>query len=461
MLGAGPRHGARPGRAARRSQPKFDGYRAIVFTPWSAPGPLLVQSRRGSLLQSRFPDLVDAAADLPDGLVLDGELVVWAEEKMSFEALQRRAVSGGRTAARLAVEAPAHFIAFDVLQIDGQELLHVPYGERRARLEQLFADHRLSAPWTLCPETTDLATAQQWLTSWTQVPGVEGLVIRGSGQRYLPGARALYKVRRRDSTEAVVGAITGTVRWPQTLVLGRLDAAGALRPVGRSTPLRPDAARELAERLSPAKPGHPWEGVRFTTSWGSRTPLDVVLVEPSWSPRSWWTRRWSAGRGGTRCASPGSGWTSPSRTSCPSARAPSPPAGDRPRPSPPMLSGAGEDVVGANAAPDDVLYAGAERRPVLPGGASCGSSAHGPSELIDAGGALDALDAEAGAEVPAGAQVLNEGRHGLAEAAALFGGEAVKVGGEAGRGLVGGHGELLQDARSPGRLAGGGGGYSC
>jgi ATP-dependent DNA ligase len=47
-------------------------------------------------------------------------------------ALQRRAVSGGRTAARLAQEMLAHFIAFDVLQIGGQELLHFPYGERRA-----------------------------------------------------------------------------------------------------------------------------------------------------------------------------------------------------------------------------------------------------------------------------------------------------------------------------------------
>ncbi|MFI6039258.1 hypothetical protein ACIBBD_35075 [Streptomyces sp. NPDC051315] len=105
-------------------------------------------------------------------------------------------------------------------------------------------------------------------------------MIRGSGQRYLPGVRALYKVRRRDTTEAVVGAITGTVRRPQTLVLGRLDQTGTLRLVGRSTPLRPDAARDPAERLTPAGPGHSWEGVRFTTSWGSRTPLDVVLVEP-------------------------------------------------------------------------------------------------------------------------------------------------------------------------------------
>lgn len=138
-----PAPGALPGEL--RFQPEFDGYRALVFTPWPALGPLLLQSRRGSLMQSRFPELVDAADHLPDGLVLDGELVVWVEGQMSFEALQRRAVSSGRTAARLAQEMPAHFIAFDLLQIDGQELLHVPYGERRVQMEQLFTDRGLSA----------------------------------------------------------------------------------------------------------------------------------------------------------------------------------------------------------------------------------------------------------------------------------------------------------------------------
>ncbi|MER5748162.1 ATP-dependent DNA ligase [Streptomyces sp. NPDC002225] len=188
---------------------------------------------------------------------------------------RRRRLGNGR-ADLLAQVQPA----FDLLQADGQELLHVPYGERRARLEQLFTDRGLSAPWTLCPETSDVATAQEWLTSWTQVPGIEGLVVRGSGERYLPGARALYKVRRRDTTEAVIGAVTGTVRRPRTLVLGRLDVEGVLRPVARSTPLRPDTAQVLAERLAPAGPGHPWTDVTFTTSWGSRTPLDVVLVDP-------------------------------------------------------------------------------------------------------------------------------------------------------------------------------------
>ncbi|MEU3028052.1 hypothetical protein ABZ785_10075 [Streptomyces incarnatus] len=81
-------------------QPKWDGHRAILFTPCPAPGPVLLQSRRGALIHARFPDLVRAAAALPDGLVLDGELIVWSGGSMSFEALQRRAVSSGPPARR-------------------------------------------------------------------------------------------------------------------------------------------------------------------------------------------------------------------------------------------------------------------------------------------------------------------------------------------------------------------------
>lgn len=63
---------------------------------------------------------------------------------MSFEALQRRSASGSRAAARLAQEMPAHFIAFDILQLGGQGFLHTPYGERRAQLERPFADRGLA-----------------------------------------------------------------------------------------------------------------------------------------------------------------------------------------------------------------------------------------------------------------------------------------------------------------------------
>ncbi|MEU3629132.1 ATP-dependent DNA ligase [Streptomyces fradiae] len=246
---------------------KFDGYRCLLFTPAEPGGPVLLQSRRGSLIQERFPDLVRAAVQLPAGLVLDGELVVWHEGKLSFEALQRRAAAGRRTTGMLAAEFPAHFVAFDVLQADGEELLAQPYERRRATLEVLFTDRGLLAPWMLCPMTTDPTVAQEWLTSWTVIPGVEGIVIKGLGQRYLPGARGWFKVRRRNTTEAVVGAVTGSLTRPQILVLSRYDENGALRPVGRTVPLSPDAARQIAGHLRPAPSGHPWTGVRFSSTW--------------------------------------------------------------------------------------------------------------------------------------------------------------------------------------------------
>ncbi|MFF1341918.1 RNA ligase family protein [Streptomyces sp. NPDC058290] len=172
-----------PGPAALRAgvayEQKLDGHRALIFTAAAPGGRVLVQTRRGSLGQDRFPDLVAAAEQhLPHGLVLDGELVVWDIEasRLSFEALQRRAAARARSAPALAARWPAYFVAFDVLQLDGQELLTSPYAERRALLEQLFTDHALTAPWTLCPMTTDLAKAREWLETWTDVSGVEGIL---------------------------------------------------------------------------------------------------------------------------------------------------------------------------------------------------------------------------------------------------------------------------------------------
>lgn len=262
---------------------KYDGYRALLFTG-TRGGPVLLQSRRGNLLQGAFPDLVTAAREqLPEGLVLDGEVVVWNGTELSFAAVQRRASSGTRNAQQLARSLPAHYVAFDVLQFDGDEgtLMARPYIERRAVLEGLFADRGLTAPWTLCPMTRDREVAAEWLRDWTLVPGLEGLVIKPVAGRYTPGSRrgGWSKIRRRDTTEAIVGAITGTLTRPQLLVLGRHDASGALRSVGRTTVLRPETARQFAGRLTPAGPDHPWAGVRFTTVWG-RDPIEPLLVAP-------------------------------------------------------------------------------------------------------------------------------------------------------------------------------------
>ncbi|MEV6676290.1 ATP-dependent DNA ligase [Streptomyces erythrochromogenes] len=268
---------------------KFDGHRALLFTPVEPDGRVLLQTRRGSQVQDQFPDLVAAALEqLPPGLVLDGELVVWDPEegRLSFEALQRRAAAGARSARSLAARTPAYLVVFDVLQADGDELLTLPYRERRRRLEVIFAARALTAPWTLCPMTTDLAKAQEWLETWTDVSGVEGLLIKGMSTQYRPGFRGWTKIRRRDTTEAVIGAVTGTLTRPRLLILGRHDVTGRLRMVGRTVPLRPDSARLLAGHLAPADPGHPWEGAQFSAAGAPATSSTQSWSGPTSLPRS-------------------------------------------------------------------------------------------------------------------------------------------------------------------------------
>ncbi|WP_374104447.1 hypothetical protein [Streptomyces sp. ISL-43] len=122
---------------------------------------------------------------------------------MNFEGLQRRAAARSRGAAALEAALPAYFVVFDMLQQDGEELLRLPYRKRRRRLEVLFSARAPSAPWTLCPMATDMAEAGEWLESWTDVSGVEGLVVKNMTQPHRPAARGWTKIRRRDTTEAI------------------------------------------------------------------------------------------------------------------------------------------------------------------------------------------------------------------------------------------------------------------
>ncbi|MEV8597833.1 ATP-dependent DNA ligase [Streptomyces sp. NPDC052012] len=130
---------------------------------------------------------------------LNGELVVWEEGKLAFERLQQRLVRRGAGAARAAAEWPAHFVVFDLLHLGGTDLTSWPYIPRRAALEELFADAKLSAPLTLCPSTTDPDTARQWL-NWTAA-GLEGLCFKRLNDRYRPGARAWGKYKKRDELQ--------------------------------------------------------------------------------------------------------------------------------------------------------------------------------------------------------------------------------------------------------------------
>ncbi|WP_078865068.1 MULTISPECIES: hypothetical protein [unclassified Streptomyces] len=115
---------------------------------------------------------------------INGELVVWEAGRLAFERLQGRLRTRGTGAARLASEWPTHFVAFNLLRLAGTDTTRWPYRRRRAALKELFQERGLTAPWALCPSTTDADTIRQWLT-WTAV-GVEGKCGGWAGR---PGGR--------------------------------------------------------------------------------------------------------------------------------------------------------------------------------------------------------------------------------------------------------------------------------
>ncbi|MEU9027075.1 hypothetical protein AB0D46_05980 [Streptomyces sp. NPDC048383] len=141
----------------------------LVSTPDGPGGRVLLQTRRGKLVQDAFPDLVTAAE--PPPTAWSSTAKCWCgtreEGRLSFEAWQRRATARARTAPTLAARPPAYYVAFDLLQQDGAELLTLPQRERPRRFEVLFAARALDAPWTLCSMTTDVAKAG---SGWNRGP---------------------------------------------------------------------------------------------------------------------------------------------------------------------------------------------------------------------------------------------------------------------------------------------------
>ena len=110
---------------------KWDGIRAQLIR---RGGAWHLWSRGEELITDRFPDLAPAAAGLPDGTVIDGELIAWrGDAPLPFAALQRRI--GRKSVPRsLLAEAPAALLAYDLLEWGGQDLRGAPLSDRRARL---------------------------------------------------------------------------------------------------------------------------------------------------------------------------------------------------------------------------------------------------------------------------------------------------------------------------------------
>jgi ATP-dependent DNA ligase len=243
-------------------EPKWDGFRAIVFRQ---KGGVLIQSRDAKPLDRYFPDLHEIfMAELPEGCVLDGEIVIATPRGLDFDALQQRVHPAASRVTRLAAETPASFVAFDLLALEGQDLMNRPQAERRLLLEALLAES--APPIHLTPMTTDRALALGWLQHF-EGAGLDGVIAKWADQPYLPGKRAMLKVKHQRTADCVVAGF----RWHKSgagvvgsLLLGLYDDHDVLQHVGVTSSFDMATRRKLADELQPlrdnALQGHPWAG---------------------------------------------------------------------------------------------------------------------------------------------------------------------------------------------------------
>nr|WP_282190107.1 hypothetical protein [Streptomyces sp. S1D4-11] len=140
---------------------KLDGHRMIM---WRTGDGVRLQARSGRYVTAAWGDLALASYHhLPAGTVLDGKAVIATEDgRISFEAAQARAASSPTRAHRLAAQRPAHYIAFDALQLPSGNVRPRPYTERRAALLNLLAELPANTPIQAVSATTDRDTAFTW-----------------------------------------------------------------------------------------------------------------------------------------------------------------------------------------------------------------------------------------------------------------------------------------------------------
>jgi len=242
-------------------EPKWDGFRAIVFR-----GPddeVFIQSRDLRPLDRYFPELHKVFLEqLPSGVVVDGEIVMPTPHGLDFGGLQMRLHPAASRVEKLAKASPAAFVAFDVLAIGPRSLLDVPQQERRGALEKLFK--KVRRPLHLTPMTRDREVAVDWLQRF-EGAGLDGVIAKAATAVYQPGKRAMLKIKHVRTADCVVAGF----RWHKSgkdavgsLLLGLYDDAGMLQHVGVTSAFTMVMRKQLVKELAPLRKNalrdHPW-----------------------------------------------------------------------------------------------------------------------------------------------------------------------------------------------------------
>ena len=163
---------------------KWDGIRSQLIR---RKGECFIWSRGEDVITERFPEIVSAAAKLPEGVVLDGELVAWRDGAIRpFSDLQQR-IGRKKLSPAILTSVPVRFLAYDLLEEDYVDIRALPLSERRQRLEALIANAPVEAF-----EVSAAVSAADWtelakLREESRTRGVEGLMLKALDSPYGTG----------------------------------------------------------------------------------------------------------------------------------------------------------------------------------------------------------------------------------------------------------------------------------
>jgi DNA ligase 1 len=162
---------------------KYDGIRAQVV---KRDGQVWLWSRGEELITERFPEVVALAAGLPNGTVLDGEILAWlpdSETPAPFQLLQQR-ITRKTLSKKLLLSAPVRFMAYDLLENAGLDCREQAQHQRRRQLQTLLT----GGTWSISPQVQSTTWAElASLQSQARERGVEGLMLKHQQSRYGSG----------------------------------------------------------------------------------------------------------------------------------------------------------------------------------------------------------------------------------------------------------------------------------
>ncbi|MDP9066733.1 MAG: ATP-dependent DNA ligase [Actinomycetota bacterium] len=286
-------------------EPKWDGFRAIVFRD---AGEVTIISRDMKPLNRYFPELVSAlSAELRENCVIDGEVVIPGSYGLDFEALLLRIHPAESRVKKLAAESPSSFVAFDLLARGSRDLrdealedrrkeledalggaVHLPRGTTSSgpELETAVIESLAEGPkLALTPQTDDRRLAEVWFEVF-EGAGLDGIIAKKNDQRYLPGERAMVKLKHQRTADCVIGGyrLNKTKDGVGSLLLGLYDDSQTLHYVGHTSSFKAPERRALLQELGALEGGTSFGGGRTPggpSRWTGAQGASWVALEPA------------------------------------------------------------------------------------------------------------------------------------------------------------------------------------